>query len=329
MIEIDEESLEVVIDENIGHSSETVVSNSEQPTRFKTPYSRQRRDSKTYVSKQKSFTRKRSSAGRNDSHREMNNNAEISVDASNVLNFSAGNVEGFKQDSESDSGYSSSMSTSISLNEEIEAVKRHSSSTDVDADDLTFSGDDNVRKGSADNPVMSEFTGNSTLNQNTGNIKERLDSLINGASSGIGSLNLSREVESSNTGIYSQTATVSNGLGKQSASFKLPVTHKETIPTVHKEAKELAESQSNLQKQTLDDTALPRTKTGRRPGLQRRRTTAMSFRPPKQITVHEGESDTVEMDEAGFVQMLTDFKSLKTQLLKLKRELQEVGCFLL
>ena len=58
--------------------------------------------------------------------------------------------------------------------------------------------------------------------------------------------------------------------------------------------------------------------------LQRRRTTAMSFRPPKQVTVQEGESGIVEMDEAGFLQLLTDFKSLKTQLLKLKRELQEV-----
>ena len=50
----------------------------------------------------------------------------------------------------------------------------------------------------------------------------------------------------------------------------------------------------------------------------------MSFRPPKQVTVQEGESSIVEMDEAGFLQLLTDFKSLKTQLLKLKRELQEV-----
>ncbi|KAJ7333611.1 hypothetical protein OS493_017154 [Desmophyllum pertusum] len=41
------------------------------------------------------------------------------------------------------------------------------------------------------------------------------------------------------------------------------------------------------------------------------------------MTVQEGESDIVEMDEVGFLQMLTDLKSLKTQLLKLKRELQE------
>ena len=37
------------------------------------------------------------------------------------------------------------------------------------------------------------------------------------------------------------------------------------------------------------------------------------------------ESDIVEMDEAGFLQMLTDLKTFKTLLLKLKRELQEVG----
>ena len=46
------------------------------------------------------------------------------------------------------------------------------------------------------------------------------------------------------------------------------------------------------------------------------------------MAAQEGEGDIVEMDEVGFMQLLTDIKSLKTQLLKLKRELQEVSIVL-
>ena len=323
VIEIDPESLETLMDENLGPSSEIIVSNSEQPTRFKTPYCRQRRDSKTYVSKQKSFTRRRSYA-RGDTCPELNNNEEISVDASNVLTFPAGNVEAFKQDSESDSGYSSSMSTSVSLSEEIEAAKRLSlengSCTDIEADDLTCSGDDLVRKRSAGNPVMNQRAADSpTLHQNTSNVRERLDSLIHGVSSGIVDLDLNSGGASEQDG-HTQKASMTNGLDGLSASFKLSQNE-----NIQEKTAELPKSPFHLQKTPLDDSDLPRTKTGRRPGLLRRRTTLMSFRPPKQMTVQEGESDIVEMDEAGFLQMLTDLKTFKTLLLKLKRELQEVG----
>lgn len=314
VIEIDEETLEVFIGENIENSSETFVSSSEQSMRFKTPYSRQRRDSKSYVSKQKSFTRRRSGSGRHGSYQELNNSGNISHDVNNVLNFSAGNFEAFKLDSESDSGYSSSMSTSVSLGEEIDAAKKLSTSTDIDADDLTFVGDDRGGKSSASTLVMSESTSGSLDHQNTGNVEGQLDSLINGVSSEIGNLDLTKQVREE-TVVYRE---------EPSTSFIL--SHNENVtPTFHEQENGLEKSSFNFQKDPLDGSALQsRTKTGKRPMLQRRRTTAMSFRPPKQVTVQEGESSIVEMDEAGFLQLLTDFKSLKTQLLKLKRELQEV-----
>lgn len=320
VIEIDKETLEVFIGENVENSSETFVSNSEQSMRFKTPYSRQRRDSKTYVSKQKSFTRKRSGSGRYDSYQELNNRGDNSHEVNNVLNFSAGNFEAFKLDSESDSGYSSSISTSVSLGEEIDAAKKLNTSTDIDADDLTFVRDD---RGGKSNLVLSEFTSGSLEHQNTGNVEGQLDSLINGVSSEIGSLHLNKQVREE-TVVYREEPNLSNGLEEPSTSFIL--SHNENAtPTFHEQENGVEKSSFNLQKDPLDGSALPsRAKTGKRPKLQRRRTTAMSFRPPKQVTVQEGESGIVEMDEAGFLQLLTDFKSLKTQLLKLKRELQEV-----
>ena len=48
----------------------------------------------------------------------MTNNEEISVDATNILALS--NQEAFKHDSESDSGYSSSMSSHVKSTHEIE-----------------------------------------------------------------------------------------------------------------------------------------------------------------------------------------------------------------
>ena len=326
---MDEESLESLLNEDVGSSSETIdISNNEQPVRFKTPYSRQRKDSKTFVSKQKSFTRKRSHA-RRDARQEPNNNGEISFDASNVLSFPGGNIEGFKQDNESDSGYSSSMSASISLSEEIEASKRLSlengSSTDIECDDLTTSRDEHVGKSSVESPGRSESTVGASLHQNTTNIEDRLDSLIHGVSSGIGDLSLNSELPSE-TDVNSQRVSKSNGSDEPSTSFKLSHDNSPALPGSSQGVSDgFAKSPFCLPKVPSDASELPKGKTGKRPGLVRRRTTLVSFRPPKQMTVQEGESDIVEMDEAGFVQMLTDLKSFKTLLLKLKRELQEVG----
>ena len=329
MIETDFESSETLMDNNLGQSSEATYSNSEQ-SRFKTPYSRRRRDSKSYVSKQKSFTRRRSQS-HNSSQQEMNNNEEIAADATNVISLA--NPEAFKQlDSESDSGYSSSMSTSISLSEEIEASKRLSlengSITDIDTDDLAIGGDDPTRKNSVEKSVTNENSTHPLLHRNSSNLGERLDSLIHGVSSGIDELNLNGTAGMD----VSSQGGVSNSLDEPSASFKLSFIDNQGKDEPKEKSKEPSDSLAKppvpLQKYKVssDDTALPRTKSGRRPGILRRRTTLVSFRPPKQMTVQEGESDIVEMDEVGFLQLLTDIKSLKTQLLKLKRELQEVSC---
>lgn len=322
MIETDCEPSETLMDDNEGQSLQAAFSNAEQ-SRLKTPYARPRRGSKTYVSKQKSFTR-RGSQGHHlySSYQEMTNSEDISVDTTNILTLS--NQEAFKHDSESDSGYSSSMSASISLSEEIEASKRLSlengSVTDVDTDDLSTGGDDIVRKNST-RPL---------LRQSSSNLEERLDSLIHGMSSEIDKLDLNGELTAGKE--CPSLEGVSNTLDESLASFKLsfPDDHEKDQPK--EKSKELSDNLAKPpfpvknKKMSSDDSALSRTKSSRRPGVLRRRTTLVSFRPPKQMTVQEGESDIVEMDEAGFLQMLTDVKSLKTQLLKLKRELQEVSC---
>ena len=73
---------------------------------------------------------------------------------------------------------------------------------------------------------------------------------------------------------------------------------------------------------SVDDSAVVKGRP--RPNLVRRRTTLLSFRRPRQMAAQEGETDTLEIDEATYTQCFGDIKNLKTMLLKLKRELQEV-----
>ena len=330
MTEMDLDSLEILKDDTLRQSSQVDYSSNEQP-RFKTPYSRRSRDSKSYVSKQKSFTRKRT---QDNTHQEMNNNGEISLDATNILSLGNTTDQTFKHDSESDSGYSSSMSTSISLSDETEASKKISlgngSSTDVDADELAVTEDaDLTRKNSIDKEVTNERSAPPLLHKDSSDLKERLDSLIHGVSAGMDDLNLNNELLTKND-VHSHGG-VSNGSDEASASFKITFTKNQDADQPSKESKEHSDNVAKppfllrKDKVSSDDSALPRTKPGKRPGIMRRRTTLVSFRPPKQVAVQERECDIVEMDEVGFMQMLTDIKSLKTQLLKLKRELQEVS----
>lgn len=331
MIETDFESSETLMDDNKGQPLQAAFPNAEQ-FRLKSPYARPRRGSKTYVSKQKSFTR-RGSQGHHlySSHQEMTNNEDNSVDTTNMLTLLS--QEAFKHDSESDSGYSSSMSASISLSEEIEASMRLSlengSVTDVDTDDLSTGGDDIVRKNSADKE-MKECSTHPLLRQNSSNLEERLDSLIHGVSSEIDKLDLNGELTAGKK--HPSLEGVSNTIDESLAKFNLSFPDGQGKDQHKEKSKELSDNLAKPpfpvknKKMSSDDSALPRTKSGRRPGVLRRRTTLVSFRPPKQMTVQEGESDIVEMDEVGFLQMLTDVKSFKTQLLKLKRELQEVSC---
>lgn len=324
---IGEKTWESLIDGNEEMSSQTFgTRNDEQTSRFKAPYSRQRRGSKTFVSRQKSFTRKKL-RDNHDSHQELNNNDEISVDASKVLSLVNCNPDIFKQDSESDSGYGSSMSASVSLSEDIEALKRLSlengSSTDIETDDF-----------------VSRKNCNDTKEISADNHKERTDSAAslssvyrNASHVCEGRLNSSPKDRPLNNAdnslkenpVFKSDSQKLNGIDEPCSSIP---SHENSSPleeNIGEKANKNTNSTSNSQKVSSDDMALPRTKTGRRIGSLRRRTTVVSFRPPKQMTVMDGESDIVEMDEAGFVQMLTDLKSFKTQLLKLKRELQEVG----
>lgn len=80
-----------------------------------------------------------------------------------------------------------------------------------------------------------------------------------------------------------------------------------------------------VRKTSLDDITTKAQKPTR-PGLVRRRTTLVTFRPPRKTSAFNevDDSGVLEIDEAGFVQCLTDVRSMKTMLLKLKRELQEV-----
>lgn len=334
MNEIDVESLEILKEETLRQSSQAEFPSNEQ-TRYKTPYSRRSKDNKSYVSKQKSFTRKRTQ-GYHNSHQEVNNNGEVSLDASNVLTL--GNAaETFKHDSESDSGYSSSMSTSISLSDESEASKRLSSgngsATDIDGDEFAVTEDaDRTRKNSLDKEMRNERPAPPLEHRDSSDLQERLDSLIQGVSTGMDDLTLDGG-QLTKSDVHSH-GDRSNILEEPLPNFIINFTKtqeddqsktesKEHLNTVVKPPFPLLKG-----KVSSDDSALPRSKAGKRPGLVRRRTTLVSFRPPKQMAAQEGEGDIVEMDEVGFMQLLTDIKSLKTQLLKLKRELQEVSIVL-
>jgi len=79
-----------------------------------------------------------------------------------------------------------------------------------------------------------------------------------------------------------------------------------------------------VRKASLDDASL--SQKPKRPGLVRRRTTLVTFRPPRKVSAFTevDDSGVLEIDEAGFIQCLTDVRAMKTMLLKLKRELQEV-----
>lgn len=324
-----EKTLESLIDVNNEMSSQAFgTCNDEQTSRFRTPYSRQRRGSKTFASRQKSFTRKKL-RDNHDSHQELNNNDGISVDPSKVLSVANCNSDIFKQDCESDSGYSSSMSASVSLSEDIEALKRLSlengSSTDIETDDFMSSKNCNdATKISADNHKertdRASSLSSSSVHRNASHVCE--DTL--NSSSGDRSLNNADHSFKENP-VFKSDSQKLNGIDEPSCSS---ISH-ENSPSLEENTDEksnkIINSTSNSQRVSSDDMALPRTKTGRKLGSLRRRTTVVSFRPPKQMTVMDGESDIVEMDEAGFMQMLTDLKSFKTQLLKLKRELQEVG----
>lgn len=325
---IGKKTLDSLVDGNNEMSSQTFgTCNDEQTSRFKTPYSRERRGSKTFASRQKSFTRKKL-RDNHDSQQELNNNDGISVDPSKVLSLANCNSDIFKQDSESDSGYSSSMSASVSLSEDIEALKRLSlengSSTDIETDDF-----------------MSSKNCNDTTEISEGNHKERTDRASSlspvyknashvcedrlNSSPGDRSLNNADHSFKENP-VFKSDSQKLNGIDETSCSSIL--SHENSPPleeNTDEKSNKIINSTSNSQKVSSDDMALPRTKAGRKLGSLRRRTTVVSFRPPKQMTVMDGESDIVEMDEAGFMQMLTDLKSFKTQLLKLKRELQEVG----
>ncbi|XP_074613282.1 uncharacterized protein LOC141873254 isoform X2 [Acropora palmata] len=321
-----EKTLESLVDGNNEMSSQTFgTCNDEQTSRFKTPYSRQCRGSKTFASRQKSFTRKKL-RDNHGSQQELNNNDGISVDPSKVLSLANCNSDMFKQDSESDSGYSSSMSASVSLSEDIEALKRLSlengSSTDIETDDFMSSKNCNdTTEISADNHKerTDRASSLSSVYKNASHVcEDRLNS-----SPGDRSSNNADHSFKENP-VFKSDSQKLNGIDEPSCSSIL--SHENSPPleeNTDEKSNKIVKSTSNSQKVSSDDMALPRTKTGRKLGSLRRRTTLVSFRPPKQMTVMDGESDIVEMDEAGFMQMLTDLKSFKTQLLKLKRELQE------
>lgn len=323
---IGKKTLESLVDGNNEMSSQTFgTCDDEQTSRFKTPYSRQRRGSKTFASRQKSFTRKKL-RDNHDSQLELNNNDGISVDPSKVLSLANCNSDIFKQDSESDSGYSSSMSASVSLSEDIEALKRLSlengSSTDIETDDFMSSKNCNgTTEISADNHKerTDRASSLSSVYKNAGHVcEDRLNSSPGDKSSNNGDHSFKENL------VFKSDSQKLNGIDEPSCSSIL--SHENSPPlegNTDEKSNKIINSTSNSQKVSSDDMALPRTKTGRKLGSLRRRTTLVSFRPPKQMTVMDGESDIVEMDEAGFMQMLTDLKSFKTQLLKLKRELQE------
>lgn len=76
-------------------------------------------------------------------------------------------------------------------------------------------------------------------------------------------------------------------------------------------------------KQSLDG-VVEGSRRGPQGNVLQRRSTVTSFRPPRTMEARQCEEGVVSMDEAGYMTFINDMKYMKTMLLKLKRELQEV-----
>ena len=164
------------------------------------------------------------------------------------------------------------------------------------------------------------------LTKQISDVQDRLDSLIRGTVDAYRTVDNDGKTPSDIVPGQDSDAIKSNNDVKESVERKtegrVPVQN--TI--VNGESPELIKSPFQIlrvQKQSMDDLEM-----GRRRGPQgkvlRRRSTVTTFRPPRTMEARQFEEGVVSMDEVGYMTCMNDIKAVKTMLLKLKRELQEV-----
>ena len=279
----------------------------EQPnTRTKTPYTKTRKNGiKHPLSKQKSFTKGKQL---------------LSAPNENEGNENSQSVNRVSHQESVESGYNSSWSSN-SFNED-----KNNADTDIEEESVFSDSNTDTYDAQAIETKISD-------------VEKRINSLILGRrASELGTTevkpsskensheNVDKPLENKESMDTSSKTTQNEGAG--------------VIPGEHNEGDEKspgssAKSENELKKSpfqvhkvrktSLDDITTSAQKPTR-PGLVRRRTTLVTFRAPRKTSAFSevDDSGVLEIDEAGFVQCLTDVRSMKTMLLKLKRELQEV-----
>ena len=304
----------------------------------KLPYSRKGSyKMKNYVSKQKSFLRKQTVSDQRETFSGFESSSQETES-----DFSQ------KHDSE-DSGYSSSRSTF--------SREKKSGEHDELCDKESNAAAKTVSSGK-DKMVTHGDNSDAALSRTISDVEKRLNSLILGKNHSVGdgkfdkkecedSANASKESDRSGDCTSERPCTNSEAKAVSEsrqinpgefsgADSKTIVEVRNTPAGIYNNNKGdadadvdqgLGKSPFHLQKgriimSSVDDSAVAKGRP--RPNLVRRRTTLLSFRRPRQMAAQEGETDTLEIDEATYTQCFGDIKNLKTMLLKLKRELQEV-----
>jgi hypothetical protein len=332
----------------------------------KSPYSRKTQSEPKTLSRQKSFNKNRPATSKeliptNEAGSSTNKmEADGKPMEKEVLMFKTASPS--HQES-IESGYNSSWSTS-SISEDFKNGK-HSTDVDTDIDmDLKDLSDETLKsETNADEQLNTEDKSvdyERALQEKISDVEKRINSLIlgrrNSIDLGINEAENSSNVKSEETleetdditsasthnEIVKDTSeALTNGLQDESHE-------KESNPELNQNDTEIENSKTldnsreddqewsrkspfhihKVRKSSLDETR--ETQKPKRPGLVRRRTTLVTFRPPRQTSAFNevDDSGVLEIDDTGFVQCLTDVRSMKTMLLKLKRELQEVSYFI-
>ncbi|XP_048578474.1 uncharacterized protein LOC5498973 isoform X3 [Nematostella vectensis] len=294
----------------------------------KVPYARMR-ENRSYVSRKKSFTKLRSTHVSSSKSQpvddERKNAIAMTMPGKSFKGTNTSDVEkaaeylvALKVDtslgstivkqSSLESGYNSSMSiSSISANDDL---KDADTEAETDVDEAFKS------EGESATDNASKYA---SLQKKISDVEQRINSLIQGKGNTEIPGKSVQDVKS--TDKPTKEGLVNNQIiSKPDSNLDVNQNKGE-----NENDKDLKKSPFQLSKSGKGASDEPGARRGPRPGLVRRRTTLVSFRPPRQSPgfSETSNSEVFEMDEAAFVQYLTDVRAMKTMLLKLKRELQE------
>ena len=160
------------------------------------------------------------------------------------------------------------------------------------------------------------------MNKTLSDVQDRLELLIRGKAEGYRFLDSNGTADNKSD---NRIRSIDSENDTKEAKFQGKTTTTTENTLVNGEASELEKVCliKKADKQSPDDV-----EEGRRRGPQgsmlKKRATLTSFRPPRTMEARQCEEGVVSMDEAGYMTCMNDIKAVKTMLLKLKRELQEV-----